>query len=153
MSIQSKKEECALSVKAPEPGENDFTETACGLARALGKVSLTPVIGAGLLGTAAHDALGTGAVGTMVKAKELIYKVQEGDAEDVGGEDEVEVGSISETVNKSAERAAATPIEIFDPDTKCQGPNIYAKTTSRRAFHSSYASQMAKQSRMHLRRS
>jgi hypothetical protein len=33
MSIQSKKEECALSVKAPEPGENDFTETACGLAR------------------------------------------------------------------------------------------------------------------------
>ena len=121
--------------------------------QALGKVSLTPVIGAGLLGTAAHDALGTGAVGTMVKAKELIYKVQEGDAEDVGGEDEVEVGSISETVNKSAERAAATPIEIFDPDTKCQGPNIYAKTTSRRAFHSSYASQMAKQSRMHLRRS
>ena len=85
--------------------------------QALGKVSLTPVIGAGLLGTAAHDALGTGAVGTMVKAKELIYKVQEGDAEDVGGEDEVEVGSISETVNKSAERAAATPIEIFDPDT------------------------------------
>jgi len=70
-----------------------------------------------LLGTAAHDALGTGAVGTMVKAKELIYKVQEGDAEDVGGEDEVEVGNISETVNKPAERAAATPIEIFDPDT------------------------------------
>jgi hypothetical protein len=27
-----------------------------------------------LLGTAAHDALGTGAVGTMVKAKELILR-------------------------------------------------------------------------------
>lgn len=72
-----------------------------------------------MLGTAAHDALGTGAVGTMVKAKELIYKVQEGDAEDAQDEDEdeVEVGNSSETVNKPNERAAATPIEIFDPDT------------------------------------
>ena len=88
----------------------------------------------GLLGTAAHDALGTGIVGTTVKAKSLIYKVQ-GDEEEVESEDEdapllspevQEVGNITESVNKPADRAAASPIEIFDPDT-CDYDYLVAK--------------------------
>ena len=39
-----------LSVTAPEKGEDHaFSETACGLGKALGKLTLTPVVGVGLM--------------------------------------------------------------------------------------------------------
>lgn len=112
-----------LSVTAPEKGEDHaFSETACGLGKALGKLTLTPVVGVGLMGIAAGDAISTGITGTKIKAREVMYKVSKSDPDYVNSIDDstsssTGVGSINESINRSVNRPAAMPIEIFDPDT------------------------------------
>lgn len=66
------RQDSILSVQAPKKGEDhSFSETACGLGKALGKLTLTPVVGVGLMGIAAMDAIGTGVTGTQIKARKV----------------------------------------------------------------------------------
>jgi len=108
----TKKEEqqpCStLTIEAPpaptKGEEHAFSSTACGLGKALGKLTLTPVVGVGLMGFAAGDAIANGVVGTKIKASQVLYKATksdkgiEGDSTTSAGSVATSVGSIDETV-------------------------------------------------------
>ena len=108
----TKKEEqpvSTLTIEAPpaptKGEEHAFSSTACGLGKALGKLTLTPVVGVGLMGFAAGDAIANGVVGTKIKASQVLYKATktdkgiEGDSTtSAGSVATISVGSIDETV-------------------------------------------------------
>ena len=105
----TKKEEqpCStLTIEAPTPENHAFSSTACGLGKALGKLTLTPVVGVGLMGFAAGDAIANGVVGTKIKASQVLYKANKsdkgildgGDSTTSAGSVATSVGSIDETV-------------------------------------------------------
>uniref|UniRef100_A0A7S4MGF9 JmjC domain-containing protein n=1 Tax=Odontella aurita TaxID=265563 RepID=A0A7S4MGF9_9STRA len=114
-----------LTVEAPEKGEDhSFSDTACGLGKALGKLTLTPVVGVGLMGIAATDAISTGVTGTTIKARKVLYKINkddlgamEGSAANETSAASTGVGDIRASANAPPGRTAAMPIEIFDLDT------------------------------------
>lgn len=107
-SLTEKEEQpiSTLTLEAPLKGEDhSFSETACGLGKALGKLTLTPVVGVGLMGFAAGDAIASGVVGTKIKASKLLYKatksdkgILEGDSATSAGSVATSVGSIDETI-------------------------------------------------------
>ena len=56
------------SKDVPLKGEDHkFTKTAMGVGKVLGKATLTPFVGLGLMGVAASDIVRTGVVGTKVR--------------------------------------------------------------------------------------
>mmetsp|Transcript_4366 Transcript_4366/g.9668 ORF Transcript_4366/g.9668 Transcript_4366/m.9668 type:complete len:360 (-) Transcript_4366:254-1333(-) len=121
--------ESILSVEAPEKGEDHkFAETACGLGKALGKLTLTPVVGVGLMGVAATDALASGATGVRIKAQEVMYKMTKADPGDSVATDTTEdsvasakgstgMAKFMQSVSRPPERAEPLFVEIFDPET------------------------------------
>lgn len=78
-----------------------------------GKAALTPIIGLGLMGVAAHDAITNGVIGTTVVAGDLIGKTEKQKIESVSEATELQYYEESEA---HAERKEATQIEVFDPD-------------------------------------
>eukprot|EP00978_Attheya_sp_CCMP212_P027509 scaffold92129_cov50-Attheya_sp.AAC.1 len=117
MSSKDTKEEAstasvatAAAEETPKDEPHKYADTAMGLGRALTKATLTPVVGLGLMGVAAHDAIASGSIGTMHKAGNLIGRTDK-DAVHLKGS---EVGSISEVDGSELPGAQeATPIEVF----------------------------------------
>lgn len=96
--------------------EHEFSETACGLGKALGKIALTPVVGVGLMGIAAVDVVSTGVTGTKIKARNLLYKIKKNDP-DADAAESTGYGGYTESITRPPDRPDAMPIEIFDPDS------------------------------------
>ena len=97
----TKKEEqpCStLTIEAPTPENHAFSSTACGLGKALGKLTLTPVVGVGLMGFAAGDAIANGVVGTKIKASQVLYKATKSDKGVEGGDSTTSAGSVATSV-------------------------------------------------------
>jgi hypothetical protein len=100
------------SIKAEDHEQFNFKETAMGLGAAVTRGTLTPVVGLGLMGVAAHDAISSGTIGTMHKARDLIFQTKKNVVDLKGSE----VGSIDESAafkKDGSSRPEATPIQIF----------------------------------------
>mmetsp|Transcript_14960 Transcript_14960/g.24745 ORF Transcript_14960/g.24745 Transcript_14960/m.24745 type:complete len:354 (-) Transcript_14960:224-1285(-) len=103
-------DEPANSAESKEDGPHEYRDTAMGLGRAVTRATLTPVVGLGLMGVAAHDAIASGTIGTIHKAENLIGFTKR-DAVDLKG---CTLGSISEHDGSDTPGAdEPTPIEVF----------------------------------------
>lgn len=97
--------------------QTKFSETAMGLGLANGmKAVLTPVVGLGLMGAAAHDAVASGATGTYYKAGDLIGKTEKGSI-DIKATKVGEAEFRQSILPSSTGRVEPTPVDVFDPDT------------------------------------
>ena len=96
-------------------------KTAMGLGGAITRATLTPIVGLGLMGVAAHDAISCGIISTMHKARDLIRHTADRKGSQVG--DLVmdnESGDLTRDDSSSLDsssshpiRVEATPIQIF----------------------------------------
>lgn len=101
------------TAESKEDGPHKYHDTAMGLGKALTKATLTPVVGLGLMGVAAHDAIASGSIGTLHKAEHLIGHTDK-NAVNLKG---CVVGSITENDGTARpDTQEPTPIEIFYVD-------------------------------------
>eukprot|EP00957_Ditylum_brightwellii_P198203 15102768-Ditylum_brightwellii.AAC.1 len=108
MSEASKNDK--VTSEAPDAG-NEFRETAAGIGLAATKALLTPLMGLGLMGIAANDAIATGVTGAYYRAGDLLGKTNE-EANNATAVSEAEYLKAS----VKDKRVEPTKVEVFDYD-------------------------------------